>query len=96
MAQTNPSGIDGDESSEQQTAGNTDVESNAEDTWSPRTSESLDAAVRADVLKRDNYRCRVCGRKGPKRGGLATLHVHHIERNPDGIDEDAPSIAVPR
>jgi hypothetical protein len=46
--------------------------------------------VRADVLKRDKYRCRVCGRKGPKRGGLATLHVHHIERNPDGIDGDAP------
>lgn len=89
MATTNPPGDD-DEPSEQAPTENTDVEATAEDAWSPRTSESLDAAVRADVLERDNYRCQVCGRKGPERGELATLHVHHIERDPDGIDEDAP------
>jgi len=29
----------------------------------------------------------VCGRRGPEKGGLATLHVHHIERDPEGMDE---------
>jgi hypothetical protein len=40
-------------------------------------------------LERDKYRCQVCGRYGPENGGLATLHVHHIERDPDRINENA-------
>lgn len=53
-------------------------------------NESVNPATRAEVLARDDHRCQVCGREGPERGGLATLHVHHIERDPDGIDEDDP------
>jgi len=51
-------------------------------------NKSVPPGTRADVLARDSYRCQVCGRKGPERGGLATLHAHHIERNPDDIGED--------
>ncbi len=44
----------------------------------------------SEVLDRDGHQCRICGRLGPERGGLASLHIHHIERNPDNIDEDDP------
>ena len=49
--------------------------------------ETVDPETRATVLSDYGDRCQVCGRYGPQRGGLATLHVHHIERNPDGMDE---------
>jgi hypothetical protein len=49
--------------------------------------ETVDPETRDDVLTEYKHRCQVCGRRGPKRGGLATLHVHHIDRNPDGMDE---------
>jgi hypothetical protein len=39
------------------------------------------------VLDEYSHRCQVCGRRGPEKGGLATLHVHHIERDPDGMGE---------
>ena len=32
-------------------------------------------------------RCQGCGRCGPDEGGLATLHVHHIQRDPDEMEE---------
>lgn len=51
---------------------------------------TVDAKRHAEVLERDGYQCRVCGRRGPQRGGLATLHIHHLEREPDGMDEDDP------
>lgn len=52
--------------------------------------ETVDPATRDAVLDDYGSRCQVCGRRGPKKGGLATLHVHHIERNPDGMDEHDP------
>jgi len=49
--------------------------------------ETVDQATREAVLDEYSHRCQVCGRRGPEKGGLATLHVHHIERNPDGMGE---------
>jgi hypothetical protein len=91
MATTNPSGPDDNESGEHDTAANTDDESTTTDTYSRSGSESVAPDVRDAVLSRDDYRCQVCGRRSPERGGLATLHVHHIERDPSDYDEDEPS-----
>lgn len=49
--------------------------------------ESVPAATRDAVLDDYSHRCQACGRRGPEEGGLAALHVHHIERDPDGLDE---------
>jgi hypothetical protein len=46
-------------------------------------------ATREAVLERDNYRCTLKGEKGKERGGHATLQVHHVERDPEGMDEHA-------
>ncbi len=51
--------------------------------------ESVDSETREEVLSRDGYRCQTCGRRGPSAGGLATLQIHHIERDPVGMDEHA-------
>ncbi len=48
--------------------------------------ETVDSETRDTVLTQYGSRCQVCGRVGPSEGGLATLHVHHIERDPDGMD----------
>ena len=49
--------------------------------------ETVDPEKRDEVLDDYSHRCQACGRRGPEENGLATLHVHHIERNPDGMDE---------
>ncbi|WP_238476975.1 HNH endonuclease [Natranaeroarchaeum sulfidigenes] len=49
--------------------------------------ETVDPETRDAVLDKYESRCQVCGRRGPKEGGLATLHAHHIERDPDELDE---------
>nr|WP_123537886.1 HNH endonuclease signature motif containing protein [Halosimplex salinum] len=49
--------------------------------------ETVDPETREAVLDEYSHRCQVCGRRGPEKGGLATLHVHHIERDPDGMGE---------
>jgi 5-methylcytosine-specific restriction endonuclease McrA len=49
--------------------------------------ETVDSPTRDAVLDRDKHQCRVCGRKGPGNGGLVALEVHHIERDPDGMDQ---------
>jgi hypothetical protein len=51
--------------------------------------ESVPAATRAAVLDDYSHKCQACGRRGPEEGGLAELHIHHIERDPDGVDEHA-------
>lgn len=51
--------------------------------------ETVDPDTRQDVLEEYKHRCQSCGRRGPEEGGLATLHVHHIDRDPDGMDEHA-------
>jgi len=51
------------------------------DVTSPREcNETVNPETRDDVLTEYWHRCQVCGRRGPEKGGLATLHVHHIER----------------
>lgn len=58
------------------------------DPFSPKEChETVDPETREAVLDEYSHRCQVCGRRGPEKGGLATLHVHHIERDPDGMDE---------
>lgn len=52
-----------------------------------RCHETVDPGTREDVLTRDNCRCQACGAVGTERGGVATLHVHHIERPPEDMDE---------
>lgn len=82
---------DDDESHDQSTTdlGADDAEvTNATDQHGPA---SLPDERRTDTLERDGYRCQVCGREGPEQGGLATLHVHHAERDPDGVAEDSPA-----
>jgi hypothetical protein len=49
--------------------------------------ETVDPATRKKVLERDRHRCKGLGEHGPGRGGLADLEVHHIERDPDGMDQ---------
>ena len=48
--------------------------------------ETVDRELRAAVLSEYGHRCQACGRRGPEKGGLASLHVHHIEREPEGMD----------
>lgn len=54
-----------------------------------RCHETVSPETREDVLARDGHRCRANGERGPGAGGNATLHVHHIERDPDGMDMHA-------
>ncbi|QDX41172.1 HNH endonuclease [Salarchaeum sp. JOR-1] len=49
--------------------------------------ETVDPETRREVLATYEHRCQSCGRRGPEKGGLATLHVHHIERDPDEMSE---------
>jgi hypothetical protein len=52
--------------------------------------ETVPPAVRDDMLEEYRNQCQGCGRCGPAAGGLATLHVHHITRDPQGMGEHAP------
>lgn len=49
--------------------------------------ETVDPETREDMLAKYKNRCQGCGRCGPAAGGLATLHVHHLTRDPEGMDE---------
>jgi hypothetical protein len=42
--------------------------------------------VREEILERDRHECQVCGKTGPESGGVAVLHVHHKESDPDEGD----------
>ncbi|NIC00955.1 HNH endonuclease [Halobacterium sp. R2-5] len=54
-----------------------------------RCHETVDPVTREALLEQDRWRCQVCGRRGPGAGGLATLHAHHIDRDPKEIDVHA-------
>ena len=57
-------------------------------------SDTVDAATRAVMLAKRGNRCQWCGARGPPCG-IAILHVHHIERDPDDVEEDdAVNLAV--
>lgn len=49
--------------------------------------ETVDPETREDMLTKYKNRCQGCGRCGPAAGGLATLHVHHLTRDPEGMNE---------
>ncbi|WP_436903564.1 HNH endonuclease [Halovenus halobia] len=55
------------------------------------SNETVDQATRETLLEEYGHRCQGCGRRGPGASGLATLQVHHIERNPDDMDEHDPT-----
>ncbi|WP_394348212.1 HNH endonuclease [Salinadaptatus halalkaliphilus] len=48
--------------------------------------ETVDPETREAVLTEYGHKCQLCGRCGPKANGLAKLHAHHIERNPEDVD----------
>ncbi|ELY39827.1 HNH endonuclease [Natronorubrum tibetense GA33] len=50
-------------------------------------NDTVDPETREAVLTEYGHKCQLCGRVGPKKGGLAILHAHHIERNPEDVDE---------
>lgn len=87
MSTTNLSGAE-DDASTQDTTEDSGTESTTTETGEHRGEESVSQEKREKRLARDKYRCRTCGREGPEAGGLATLHVHHIERDPDDYDEN--------
>jgi len=47
--------------------------------------ETVDEETRKEMLETYDYRCQTCGRYGPQNGGMATLHVHHLDRDPDKV-----------
>ncbi|QKY22266.1 HNH endonuclease (plasmid) [Halolamina sp. CBA1230] len=50
--------------------------------------ESVPPAVREAVLETYGSKCQACGWTDPREDvEVATLHVHHIEREPDGMGE---------
>jgi len=73
---------------QQSTEPNETTENDETNATSPREChETVDSTTRDEVLETYQHRCQTCGRRGPAKGGLATLHVHHIERDPDGLNE---------
>lgn len=52
---------------------------------------TVSPSKREEMLEKYRHRCQGCGRCGPSAGGLATLHVHHLTRDPDGMDEHDPA-----
>ncbi len=75
------------ESSEPTDASDGDTRSDESDVLDPLDgNETVNPETRETVLAKYNHRCQACGRRGPKEGGLATLHVHHIDRDPAGMD----------
>ncbi|WP_178915464.1 HNH endonuclease [Natronomonas gomsonensis] len=86
MAESEPRNHD--EASRPNGSSGANTESDESGVTSPREChETVDPETRDDVLTEYRHRCQACGRRGPQKGGLATLHVHHIERDPDGMDE---------
>lgn len=53
--------------------------------------ETVDAETRKQMLETYNYRCQNCGTYGPQNGGMATLQIHHLDRDPDQVDVHDPA-----
>lgn len=57
--------------------------------------ETVPSAVRTEMLEEYRHQCQGCGRYGVEAGGMVTLHVHHLTRNPDEMDEhDSENLTV--
>ncbi|QSG09589.1 HNH endonuclease [Halapricum desulfuricans] len=54
-------------------------------------AETVNAETRKQMLEAYNYRCQNCGTYGPQNGGMATLQVHHLDRDPDQVDVHDPA-----
>ena len=52
--------------------------------------ETVAPERREEMLAEYKHKCQCCGRCGPTAGGLATLHVHHLMRDPEEMDEHDP------
>jgi hypothetical protein len=52
--------------------------------------ETVDPETRKEMLTEYKHKCQCCGRCGPEAGGLATLHVHHLTRDLEEMDEHDP------
>lgn len=87
MTTTADTPTDDDTHSETDTRSNPDGESTDESAHCTTDNEPVDPETRKEVLEAYNYRCQICGRRDPDHGGFAALQVHHIEREPDGMDE---------
>ncbi|MFC6975863.1 HNH endonuclease signature motif containing protein [Halomicroarcula sp. GCM10025709] len=84
MAQTKPQPSDDENSPVTQSDERTDQQD-------PQTcNETVAPETRREILSTYNHRCQSCGRYGPEGGGLATLHVHHLDRDVEGMDEHDP------
>ncbi|QSG16403.1 HNH endonuclease signature motif containing protein [Halapricum desulfuricans] len=64
---------------------------NQPSTYRTTDTDSVNAATRREVLNDYGHRCQICGRRDPEHGGLATLQVHHIDRDPNGMDVHDPA-----
>ena len=85
MSKTNAGNTD--ESSEPTDVSDGSTRSDKSDALDPLDgNDTVTPEKRETVLAKYNHRCQACGRRGPEEGGLATLHVHHIDRDPDGMD----------
>ncbi|QSG02799.1 HNH endonuclease [Natranaeroarchaeum sulfidigenes] len=81
---------DDDESTSNTTAGEGESDTEASAMAKPHDAyETVDPETRKEVLEEHNHRCQSCGRRGPGNDGVARLQVHHIDRDPDRMDEHA-------
>ncbi|WP_311174164.1 HNH endonuclease [Halobellus ordinarius] len=68
-----------------------DAEADPDENAQESDASALPQETREEMLVDAGYRCQVCGRRGPEAGGLATLQVHHIDRERTDVDEHDPA-----
>jgi hypothetical protein len=54
---------------------------------SAERNDTVTPERRDEALAEAGHKCQFCGRFGVEEGGLATLQIHHIDRDPDGMGE---------
>ena len=52
--------------------------------------ETVSQAKRKKMLQKYKHRCQGCGRCGLGAGGVASLEVHHLSRDPDDVGMHDP------